>query len=462
MATIIHTFLYDPDFVNNASITGSVLKTGGMCVLSPQALSYFVTPQEFADERTIRSTALNALLTGVPKLVVDESQFQSFLADINNVWSSVERQNFFAIVDQLLFAYNSNATQEQVEEALATWPQYVASSFVYSNTVTTATAYIATPTNITIPDYVTFFFQIGNGTQYEIRVWANNTVFMADYPISTIADVVPPLPLSQLYTLDLVAGVANVFTTALATAQLSQTSLAPLIQSGEYTGFIGQDVTFVDGNGNTTQVQFNILYNGAVPGAIAIRAAIRNLLLNSGVGNEAGWQARAPSIFVTQLWYILPLWDNKTSQVASVVYPNIVGVALATTDATKVLYDISSGFINANIDVVTAFYNNMTLVAVPDTENASNRLSLANEHPTYQDVGSTNPAFNYMATTTQQFSALLNAALSVAAGNANTNGALTMYTAPGDNRTYVSFSVADVEYYVITQSTYLNLVNPPA
>lgn len=461
MATIIHTFLYDPDFVNTNSIIDPVLKTGGMCVLSPRALSYFVNAQEFPDERTSRPN-LNVPLTGVPKLVVDESEFQQFLIDVQDIWTATERQNFFSIIDQLLFAYNSNATTEQVELDLVQWSQYVPNTFVYSTTHTTTTAYLSpSPQNITVPDYVTFSFVIANNsTQYEIRVWANNAIFLTQYPLSTIALVVPPLPLTELYTTDIVSGINNIFTTALASATLSQQTLQDYIQSGEYSGFTAQDVTFIDTDGNATIVQFNILYNGCTPGVIAIRTAIRELLLNSGVGNQAGWQARAPSLFVTQLWYLLPLWENKTTQVASVVYPNIVSATVADTDATTILYDLPSGFVTANLDVMTSFYNNLTLVAVPDTENASNRVSLAAEHPTYQDVAPTNPAFNYMASPTQQFASLLGAALSVATGNTNTNGQLTLYTAPEDTRTYVSFSVGEVEYYVITQSSYIAIIQP--
>lgn len=457
--TLIHTFLYDADFINTASITDPVLKAGGVCVLSPRGLSYFVNPQEITDPRTSRSASLNTTLTKQPQLVVDQTEFPQFLTDVQNTWSLTERENLFAIIDQLLFAYNANATPATIELALTAYPQYLPNSYVLSNTVTATTNYgTTTPANITVPDYVTFTFVIANGTQYEFQIWANNTVFLTNYPLSTVAVVVPPLSFEQLYSTNLVSGIASIFTTAAQTSALSQQTLQSYIQSGEYSGFVAQNVTFVDANNDSVQVQFNLLYNGAVPGAIAIRTAIRNLLVNSGTGTSAGWQARAPSLFVTQLWYLLPLWENKTSQVASFVYPNIVPLSVLNNDATKILYDVSSGFVTSNIDVLTAYYNNLTLAAVPDSENAPTRLSLAAEHPTYQDVAPTDVNFNYMAQTTQQFASLLGAALSAAAGNVTTNVNLTTYTPSGDNRTYITFSVNDVEYYVITQASYLAIV----
>lgn len=457
---IIHTFFYDPNFVNNSSIIDPVLKTGGVCFPSPKGLSYFVTPQEFTDQRLSRGVSLNVPLTSIPKLIVDQSEFPQFLTDISTIWSVTEKANFFSIVDQLLFAYNANATAAQVELDLAQWSQYVANSFVLSNTKTQATVYITPNQTITVPDFITFSFKIANGTQYEIRVWANNSVFLEQYPLSTIAVVVPPLPLAQLYTLDLVSGIGNIFQTALATSTLSQQTLQNYIQSGEYSGFVAQDVTFIDANSNTTIVQFNILYNGAVPGVIEIRTAIRALIAGSGVGTQAGWQLRAPSLYVTQLWYLIPLWENKTSQVASYVYPNIVSIQQLINDAIRTLYDQTSGFVTANLDVVTSFYDNLTIAAVPDPGNSPTRMSLAAEHPTYQDVTSTNPNFNYMTAITKSFATLLAAALSVASGNVNTNSSLTPYTATGDNRTYISFSAGDVEYYVITEASYTALVTP--
>ena len=456
--TIIHTFYYDPDFIRSSSIVDPVLRSGGVGVLSPQSLSYFVNPQEIPDERTTRGTSLNALLVKVPRLIVDQTEFTQFLTDVQDTWSSTERQNLFSIIDYLLFAYNASATTEQVELALSAWSQYVASSYVYSNTTSVATAYLGSSVTLTVPDFVTFSFKIANATQYQIRVWVNNSTFNTSYPLSTISAIVPPLTYSDLYTVNLVSGINNVFATALESSQISQITLQSYIQTGEYSGFIAQDVTFFDVSGNSAVVQFNLLYKGTIPGVIAIRTALRNALLTSGVGAEAGWKIRAPSLFVTQAWYLLPLWENKTSLVSSYVFPNIIPLTTLTSDATRTLYDVPSGFITTNIDVLTTYYNNLTLAAVPDQGNSPSRLSLLGEHPTYQDVPPTNSAFNYQTTITQNFSNLLAAALAVAAGNPNTNVQLTVYTAPGDNRTYVSFSVSDVEYYVITEATYNALI----
>ena len=289
--SIIQTFLYDPDFVNNASILDPVLRTGGICVLSSQSLSYFVNPQEFPDERTTRATNLNVFLTGVPRLIIDQAEYGSLLSDVSSLWSPTERQNLFAIIDQLCFAYSANATTEQVETALAVWPQYLTGTFVYSTTRSVSPVYPSSgATIITVPNYVTFTFQITNGTQYQFRVWLNNTLFQSGYPLSTVRAVVPPLPLSVLYGLSISSSTENVFTTAKETASESQSVLQGYIQSGQYSGYLAYIVTFIDGSGDSAPVQFNILYNGAAPGAIAVRNAIRTYLLGSGVGTSDGWR----------------------------------------------------------------------------------------------------------------------------------------------------------------------------
>ena len=459
--TIIHTFLYDQSFLDLTSVLDPIRRSGGMCVMSPQSLSYFVAPQEFVDPRSSRASNLNAALTTKPRLIVDLNEYPTALSAIETIWSPTERQNIFAIIDQLCFAYNTSATTEQVELALAEWPQYLTASFVYSNTHTTAPVYLPSQiVNITCPNYVTFTFVIADGTHYQIRVWLNNTTFYAHYPLSTIRTVVPPLALTDLYTLSITTSTANVFTTALQVSQTSQQDLQSYIQSAEYSGYIAHLVPFVDGSGNSTPVEFNLLYNGCVPNSIAIRTAIRELLVNSGVGTSDGWKAIAPSLFVTELFYLLPMWEATTSLISSRIYHNIIPFDKALSDATTALSDIPSGFISTNIDFIPVPYNNMTVLSVPDSENETLRLSLLTEHPTYQNVATTSISFATMAIKTQQFAALLGAALSYAAGNPLiVNPGLMSYTPPNDTRTYITFTVDDVEYYVMTEITYLSLVS---
>lgn len=456
---IIHGFLYDPAFVNQGSLLQSVLKTGGICVPSPLSLSYFVVPEEIVDPRTTRANNLNLTFTTKSRLILDQSQYPSVISDVQAIWTTTEQDNLFAIIDQLCFAYNSNNSPAQIALSLSTWPQYVPNSYVLSTTVTTTTAYVALgPTAIICPDYVTFTFAIGNGTQYQFRIWLNNTLFLAGYPLSTVSLVVPPLPVAQLYTLAIVNGVGGIITTADASSQTSQSALQTAIASGEYTGYLAQNVVFVDTQGNIANLQFNILYKGALPGVIAVRTAIRTFLLNSGVGTPAGWQSKAPALFVTQLFYLLPMWENSTALISSVVYPNVISVTKAQSDATTALFDIQAPFVTANLCLLSAFYNNLTVLGVPDPGNASTRLLLSAEHPTYQDVATTAPAFNYMTPITQAFATLLNQALSVAAGNPSTNVALAAYTPAGDRRSYVAFNAGDVQYYLMTQLTYQVLV----
>ncbi len=455
---LIHAFLYDPAFVNPTAPINTVLKTGGTCVLSPQGLSYFVTPETFTDPRTLRANNLNASFTTKAQLILDQTEFASVLSQVVSTWTSTEQQNLFAIIDQLCFAYNANSSHDAIETALHAWAQYVPNTFVLATTTTTVSVFLATTTTLTAPDYVDFSFSIAGGTQYEFRIWLKCALFLTSYPLSTVALVVPPLPITQLYTADLISTVANIFNTALAASESSQAALASFLQRGEYSGYIGQDVQFTDTNGNFTTVQFNILYNGAVPGQIAIRTAIRTLLLTSGIGNQAGWQARAPALFVTQLFYLVPEWNLKTSLVNSVVFPNIVQITQALNDMIVVLFDVDSGFITTNLAVVTATYNTLTVLAVPDVGNGSNRLALEAEHPTYQAIASTNPAFAYMNPNDQAFATLLNAGLSFAAGNPNTNNGLLSYTPSGDSRSYITFSVADVEYWLMTEQSYNTLI----
>lgn len=467
---IIHAFLYDPSFLDITSGLNPVRKNGGMCVLSSQSLSYFVTPQEFTDPRTSRALDLNLPFTTKSRLIIDQNEYAAVLTATQTVWTLTERQNLFAIIDQLCFAYNTSATTAEVELALVAWPQYLTSSYVYSTTHTSADVYdTIVPTAIICPDYVTFTFVITDGTQYQFRIWLNNTIFYTKYPLSTIAVVIPPIPLSELYTLSITTSTDNVFTTALVSSSTSQQDLQSYIQSAQYSGYVAKTVLVVDGFGNSAPVEFNILYNGCVPGDIAIRTAIRNLLISAvtgtslvpGVGTLAGWKALFPSLFVTEVFYLLPMWEATTSLISVIIYPNIVSIPTAISDAEVALYDMTTGFITANLDLISAFYNAMTVLAIPDSGNDPLRLSLLGEHPTYQNVATTNPLFATMTILTQQFAALLGSALSRASGNVVVNPLLSLYTPPNDSRSYITFSVGDVIYYVMTKTSYLSLVPAP-
>ena len=109
--------------------------------------------------------------------------------------------------------------------------------------------------------------------------------------------------------------------------------------------------------------------------------------------------------------------------------------------------------------VIAAPWYGMTVLAVPDALNDTTRLSLLAEHPTYQDVATTSSAFATMEIKTQQFASLLGAGLSAASGNVNTNPSLVSYTPPNDTRSYFTFTVNDVSYAVMTEASYLSLVN---
>jgi len=465
--SIIHVFLYDTAFLNSSSIINPVRKTGGMCIPSQTSLTYFTTPEEISDPRNSRNNNLNFNFTTKSRIIIDQLYFSPFLNDFVNVWSLTEQQNLFAIIDQLCFSYNQNATPDQIELSLSLWTQYKQSSFVLSNTKTSTPVYGNNVTQtITCPDYVTFIFVISNGTQYELRIWLNNTIFLQNYPLSNISVVVPPLPLSDLYTIDISTTTDNVIHTASISSVNNQQILQNYIQSGEYSGYITQPVTMVNGSGITAIVDFNILYNGSIPGPISIRTAIRNLLLaaitgstnSAGIGTIQGWTALFPSIFITQSYYLIPLWGATTSLINSIIYPGIIPFQQVLSDVEHVLYDISSGYISSNLNIIMSTYDDVFVAAIPDSNNSNLRMSLLNEHPTYQNVPTTSTKFSTQAQSTQLFSSLLGAALSVAYGNTNNNSQLTLTTTPNDMRQYVSFSVLDVEYYILTKASYMNLV----
>lgn len=469
MIETIHFFVKDKAFQNPATLVAPLQTSNGICSLTQQVLAAYLSPIELKDPRTARVTILpfgNSLSVATD----GATSVSDFVENYTTVWAPYQNV-LFALIDQLCMNFTSKSNA-------AAWDTFLSSNSIYSIYQKGTLSFSATQTStnvflngattgITVPDFVSFCVAIpvnGTVTQFNIYFWMNSAVFVIDYPVSIITAITIPLTFTDLLNKSLTTNVDNALAVAAEASNTIYSDLTvPIPSSSEFpitegvSGYYTYNAKVVDTNNNFIFMPFNVLYKGAQPGILQIRQNLKAILLNSGVGTQALWQARIPELFVNAQYYLIPIWDNTESLPDSTVYPDIQLGATMLKNTGLVMYDVTSLFISQNWAVLVAAWNAIMMAAIPDPNNASNRLNLITELPDYQYYATTDvAAFNLMPALTKSFSIGLNNALPIAAGIQTSNA---FGTAHLNNRTFITFTAGDVEYYIITKESYLNLVS---
>jgi len=247
----------------------------------------------------------------------------------------------------------------------------------------------------------------------------------------------------------------NIFSTASLTASLSYNTTQAILGTISISGITEYNAILVDTNNNSVGVPFNILYKGRSPTLSEIRTAIQNELNNSGVGDQAGWEARIPGVYVSGRFYLIPYWDLTYSKPDQTLFPSLHDYNTLGTKANQILTSTGFGDIKEYTDILTVYYNRMTLAAVPDLTGVVDIHHLSFVVPDYQDYSKDDDNFAYMTSVTQDFSKQLNMVL----GLDNTGGTSDLYAPITENLlTFYSFVVNKFEMCVITKQCYTDIM----
>ena len=236
---------------------------------------------------------------------------------------------------------------------------------------------------------------------------------------------------------------------------LAQSTMATAESQFDLSGVMTFPVKVYDTVGNIGQAPFNILYTGRAPDRFAIRRAIREQVLASGVGSAAAWRTRIPELFIDARYYIVPLWSNRTIRPDQIVHPSGINAVLALNNTKAVLTQIDGDYIHDHYELAGIAYGAMLVSIVPHALNASDQLSFMALHPTYQNYAVTDPNFAYMTASTRSMATQLNRVMAIAAGV--TTDAFYQPINEGP-LTYVPFDVDSIEYAVVTEESYSNLL----
>lgn len=460
-STIIEAFVVDQAFINRANpISDFFIESfGSVATLTPKAFSYFNNPAVYQDRRDPSSRNINWAAETSPSIVVDETSYSGFVSTINNLSVSAS-SGFFKIVDRLLFNYDPSRSHENLEDILIGDPEisaiYVPNSFLLSATLEEGTFYFSSglDNTVDVPTFVKFSIQLPSGSTtitYVITLFTSVEAWLTGYDISTIVKVVPPLPYSDIYSGSLISTGSNIFSTANLSATLNYNTTKETLGTVSVSGTIMFIAIAVDVEGNTAPIPFNILYKGRIPTRSEIRAAIRDDLLISGVGNLSGWEARLPGVYISGRFYIVPLWDLTYTKPDQILFPSILDYDLIKEKTNLILESTGFGDLSSYMDVIPVYYNRMTMMAVPDITGVVDIQKLSTLISDYQNYSTDEENFEYMDEFTKTFSSQLNRVLALDSTD-QTSDEFIIITE--NLLTFYSFVVDKYEMCVITKDNY--------
>lgn len=453
----VHIFIHEPIFTDRTPVYAQQLRKDRVGSLSDVGLSYFKSIETIADQRPTRTPAPTFNYTERASFVIDGVHYADFIATLQQAPLD-EKNALYSMVDHLFFRYAASDSDATLDVALTQmYPTYIPGTLDRSANTVTAIAYLPDggQTLVTAPAYLTIsvWMTVGNRQErQEIRFWLSDTSWREEFPLSHVLAVIPPLPIDVTLAGSLLDNGPNRFSQAADIVARMSAISAPIARDKDTSGELIYTAKVFNTAGDSALLPFSILYKGRIPDRLQARTAIREYLLNSGIGIEAQWRQRIPELFIDGLIYLVPMWDNITTRPDQSLYPSVISGSQALQTTRDALSFLSGEHIAQTFEVMVTAYNQMTLVGVSHPDNDT-VLRVRAIHPTYQAVSTLDPAYQLMEIDTQTFAQRLAIALSVAARVQVVAG----YDIIAVGRLeFVPFTVGMVEYYVMSRESYLN------
>ena len=360
--------------------------------------------------------------------------------------SANEKTNLYNIIEYMTYGTVSTDSVADIDSFLignSDFQGYVSSSVVINPRHDVVFLHGGINIHRYAPVSFAFRFIIGTYT-VSISLWFNTSEFAMNYPLSTIIDVVPPLPLATLINpVNLSDPISSAILSKFGVDYHIDPDMDTVNQSGMSvfrTRYIWQ--------GKTYQVTFSVTYRGRTPNSMELREAVVAYLTNSGVGTVALWEVLLPDVFYKSSFVLIPFYDNVTVLTNADVYPSIINMTPLVGKIDQILSHIERAT-DPYREIMTAAYAKYFIgVAPADVNESSSLLTL---HPTYQDASTTDAGFSEMTSNDREWSVKLNQALSIADGGENI---LTFSTLTLGNGTWINFVYNSANYLVLTHESY--------
>ena len=470
----LHVFVQEPAFQDRLSFDYDPT-VGGPGRLSSFSRTFFVEKNVYRDMRSDRTTDVNLGAGTRASLWVDPVVSDAELLLLNTVVIGDVWNDIFDLVDMVGFSFLPQQTESGLNQRLQNdSPIYVPNTLRFDTGTELVTVYrdSGTTTDIIIPRSARLQIRVpvpdddasgsgsgsgsGNSTNtyatQEIWFWYHDDAFRESYPNSYITEVLLPVLVNDLLNASLIDQNRNIFNSGDAIASRYQTQLNNVIGQKDNSGAIETSFSVKGQGGNDINMPFILIYKGRLPDRERIRKAIRNHLLNTGVGTREDWKVRIPDLFVDGQVFLVPMWDRTVTRPSAVIQTNIITFAQLINTVLSTLPQIDRDFAINNSSVFTASYDYIPIAATPNPQNVFD-LDFQEDHITFQPTKTTDPAFVIMDEETKDFSIKLNKALAVAAEKSVDNEFEIITTSYGQ---FVNFNVMNVEFMVMTPETLTN------
>lgn len=294
---------------------------------------------------------------------------------------------------------------------------YVAGSLQTSATVTSAqyrytyrsqgSDVVAETSVLDFYDWFSFdYMYTENGVDYTttIKIWGGMNSFKANYPYSTITDVIYPCSAKWLF--DPVDSGGQV-QAVIQAAVYKDAALDEAVTLRDHSGISNYSSRYVHYSvSSDARVSFITMYKGAAPDSAMMREAIREKLLQERdergnlIGTADEWKERLPDLFIDGSFYIFPCYFQQAE------YPNRVVIERSPVMFRK-MYSKTS-YMLPNYDYLMLFNkmeilqppgHDLYLIAVPYTDNLPTVGSIGVNHPTYQSLDSVSVGYVFTRTT---------------------------------------------------------------
>ena len=453
---MFHGFLSDDIFrkVSTVERYEGLPKVG---YLGDQEKAYFCDLVTVTDPNTERNKLGDHSLSGKMRFYYDQSKQNE-----NNFFTTAsenELKKFFKIVEKI---YLFKGTHEELDLDLRVdtnlSSMYVINTAFQSTTtvdekivVNSTRATINTTTGTIewdVPKYIDFSINYKD-EEVAFRIWLDREAFLDRYPLSTIIKVIYPIHPSKL--LDPNAIDAPV-TAIIESAGYSFPSIDSKVISLDNSGLETYYTKYKISSRSMLQLPFGILYKGNKPSSADIRKAIRQDLVN--YGDEDMWKHLLPQLYITNIFYMVPLYDNTTARPDKEMYPSIINLKKAYTTFNKVFTEMDKEYIDEYQELMNVGQSEVYVVVLPDELNDLYK-SLLGRFPTYQYHTSQDPAFTYQTEDTREFNIMLNRCMAVVHGETIEED-ITESTI--DDYKFMSFTCTDVECHVLTKESYKEIM----
>ena len=336
-----------------------------------------------------------------------------------------KRAALFNILETIFFARASNGSvksQDTINTLLknatgSTYSGYVADSLTTSPTVTSEAAYrfnnIADTSTVLSSEYLDFYdwctFKFKYGSEaadvVEFKVWLSVPQFKANYPYSTITDVI--YPCKPEWILD-PQNYGSEVKAVLQSTNYKDTLLDDAIASKDHSGIASYKTKYVHESVRfDAQMSFVVMYKGAIPSAASMNLAIRNKLLSernkttgSVLATEQEWRQVLPDLFIDNGFYVFPCYYQRAAFGNNVIEQNISSFR-TMFDRIKRIF-VANEFTDQQLfdhmEIIQAPGHGMYMVTMPIDLTTNKSVSILEIHPTYQPLDSVGSVVEFVKT----------------------------------------------------------------